>query len=138
MYAKGKGVPKDDSKVGAGPRRAATLHAGDLPGRGDESALPPDDFRAGGSEFLMRKAVDRAKLERRIQELPEAERKALNRRAQSRLGLRPPSRLPDRGRDWRSRRCARTLAAVYRETRAAGSTGCRRSFVDGGGGFDAP
>ena len=42
----------------------------------------------------MRKTADRAKarLERRIQELPEAERKALNRRAQSRVGLRTPSR----------------------------------------------
>jgi len=51
--------------------------------------------------FLMLKAADRAKadLERRIRELPEAERKALNRRAQSRQGLRTPSRLPERDRD---------------------------------------
>ena len=31
----------------ADPRRAAALHAGDPPGRGDESALPPDDFEEG-------------------------------------------------------------------------------------------
>ena len=37
--------------------------------------------------------------ERRIQELPEAERKALKRRAQSRLGLWTPSQLPERDRD---------------------------------------
>ena len=49
----------------------------------------------------MHKAADRAKarLERRIQELPEAGRKPLNRRAQSRLGLRTPIRSPERGRD---------------------------------------
>ena len=45
-------------------------------------------YREGGSEFLMRKAADRAKarLEQRIQELPEAQPKALNRGAQSRGG----------------------------------------------------
>lgn len=49
----------------------------------------------------MHKAADKAKadLERGIQEIPESERNALNRRAQSRLGLRTPSRLLDRGRD---------------------------------------
>ncbi len=59
-------------------------------------------YREGGSEFLMRKAADRAKarLEQRIQELPEAQPKALNRRAQSRVGLRTPSRLPERGRNY--------------------------------------
>ena len=31
----------------ADPRGAAALHAGDPPGRGDESALPPDDIGAG-------------------------------------------------------------------------------------------
>ena len=54
-----------------------------------------------GSSFLMHKAADQAKadLERRIQELPKAERNALTRRSQSRLGLRTPSRSPDRGYD---------------------------------------
>ena len=39
-------------------------------------------------------------VERSIHELSEAERKALKRQARSRLGLRKPSRLPERGRDY--------------------------------------
>ncbi len=61
-------------------------------------------YREGVDEFLMRRGADRtrAELERRIQELPETERNALNRRAQSRSGLRRsgPSRLPERDRDY--------------------------------------
>ena len=73
-----------------------------------ESLRQRQDYVAGlyrqaysGGRFLVHKAADKAKadLERRIRELPEAERNALNRRAQSRPWLRTPSRLPERGRD---------------------------------------
>ena len=50
--------------------------------------------------FFWKSAADRSKanLEQRIQELPEAEREALNRRAQSMTGLKKPSQSPELGR----------------------------------------
>ena len=62
------------------------------------NAPSPPDIDLGGSGVGVAGQVLHV-FERRIQELPEAERKSLNRRAQSRLGLRTPSRSPDRGRD---------------------------------------
>jgi hypothetical protein len=50
--------------------------------------------------FFWKSEADRSKanLEERIRELPESEREALNRRAQSMTGLKPPSPSPDLGR----------------------------------------
>lgn len=63
------------------------------------NAFSPPDIDLGGSEDGMAGRVLRI-FERRIQELPEAERDALNRRAQSQMGLRIPNRPADRGRDY--------------------------------------